>query len=49
MDEKKEFVLLNEKKVTKEELEKEKERVVNKKGITIVEIAPGKYKTRIQE
>lgn len=44
-----EKVILNEKAITVEELEKEKEKVEKLKGVSITEVSPNTYKKRIQE
>ena len=46
MDEK---VKLNEKELTQEEFENEKEKLEKNKGIKVVETGTDEYKTRIQE
>ncbi len=43
-----EKIILNEKEYTKEEFE-EKKKELEKEGIKLKEVAPGKFKTRLEE
>lgn len=40
-------IKLNEKEITKEEFEEEKKKIESQKGIQLVEVKPGEYKTRL--
>ncbi|MDA3855061.1 MAG: hypothetical protein PF569_02295 [Candidatus Woesearchaeota archaeon] len=42
-----EKIKLNEKELTQEEFQKEKEAIAKKKGVKLIEISEGVYKTRI--
>lgn len=41
-------IKLNEKVISKEEFEKQKAAIAKQKGVTLIEVAPGEFKTRIQ-
>jgi len=42
-------VKLNEKEITREELEKKKEEIANMSGARIVEVRPGEFKIRLYD
>ena len=42
-------VTLNNKKLTESQFQEEKEKLEKQKGVKVVEVEQGKYKTRIQE